>query len=184
MKHYFILTAVSLAFVLPGYSQPGNAPFANRYLSNLRSPTAVNVNLLPWKNNEINLGSASNNWKNFYLTGSVYKGHNRFLGSDASGGTFVVNRVAANDIVAKDVNNVFGASVYPNPAHGSASLQIKGEGKNTAVTIRDISGKIMWQTTFSNSAKINLPVEKLTAGMYTVTVKSGADVQVIKLVKE
>jgi len=89
MKHYFILTAVSLAFVLSGYSQPGNAPFANRYLSNLRSPTAVNVSLLPWKNNEINLGSTSKNWKNFYLEGSIYKGSDRFLSSDNSGNTFL-----------------------------------------------------------------------------------------------
>ena len=35
-----------------------------------------------------------------------------------------------------------------------------------------------------DSYKINLPVEKLTAGVYTVAVKSGSDVQAIKFVKE
>jgi ELWxxDGT repeat protein len=103
---------------------------------------------------------------------------------DVSGGTLVVHRVGDGDIATEKVNTAFGASVYPNPAHGSASLQIKGEGKNTAVTIMDISGRVMWQGAFSNSTKINLPVEKLTAGMYTVTVKSGSDMQVIKFVKE
>jgi ELWxxDGT repeat protein len=102
---------------------------------------------------------------------------------DVSAGTLAFHRVGDSDIATEKVNTASGASVYPNPAHGSASLQIKGTGKNTSVTIMDISGRVKWQGSLSNSTKINLPVEKLTIGIYTVTVKSGSDVQVIKLVK-
>jgi len=115
MKHCFILTAVSLAFVLSGYSQPGNAPFANRYLSNLRSPTAINIDLLSWKTNEINLGSASKNWKNFYLMGNVYKGSNRFLSSDNSGNTFL--GISTGKVNTGTENTAIGDSVmYSNTA--------------------------------------------------------------------
>src|SRR6266542_3126885 len=46
---------------------------ANRQLSNLISPTAVNVNLLPGGTaGTKNLGSNTKRWKNGYFNGSVY----------------------------------------------------------------------------------------------------------------
>jgi len=51
---------------------------ANTTLSNLAA-TAINVGLLPNADNTINLGSASNSWKDLYLDGSVYLGGDRFL---------------------------------------------------------------------------------------------------------
>ncbi len=48
------------------------AQSANRNLSNLLSPTAVNKPLLPKYNDSIDLGSASFNWRNLYLTNGLY----------------------------------------------------------------------------------------------------------------
>jgi hypothetical protein len=45
---------------------------ANRTLSNLTSPTAVNVNLLPETANSKNLGSSTQAWKNSYVDGRSY----------------------------------------------------------------------------------------------------------------
>jgi len=94
MKQNFILIAVSLFITCACYTQntPSNFHFyfpPNRHLSNLLSPTGVNVNLLPGNNHAINLGSASKNWKNFYLSGNIYKGGERFLSADKSGNSFL-----------------------------------------------------------------------------------------------
>lgn len=55
-------------------AKPGNPSkhdFANKSLSNLVSPTSVNVNLLPGTNASKNLGSSSKKWNNLYLSGSL-----------------------------------------------------------------------------------------------------------------
>jgi len=137
---------VSLAFVLSGYSQPGNAPFANRYLSNLRSPTAVNVSLLPWKNNEINLGSTSKNWKNFYLEGSIYKGSDRFLSSDNSGNTFL--GISTGKVNTGTENTAIGDSVMYSNTTGV---------RNTATGYQALFSNTtgMWNDAFGYQALFN-----------------------------
>jgi len=57
---------------------------ANTTLSNLNSPTAINVDLLPATTSDINLGSPSNAWNNIYFTGSLFYGSNRVLAFDSS----------------------------------------------------------------------------------------------------
>ena len=52
---------------------------ANQNLSNLTSPVAVNVALLPQSDNSLNLGSAAKSWKSTYLDGSIYMGSLRFI---------------------------------------------------------------------------------------------------------
>lgn len=117
MKHYFILTAASLAFFLHGYTQYSHRPFANRHLSNLSKHTAVNVPLLPQSTNQINLGSAYKNWKNFYLAGSLYKGGSRFLSSDSSGNLFL--GTLAGEINTGPGNTAIGGNAMFNNTTGS-----------------------------------------------------------------
>ena len=62
---------------------------ANTKLSNLVAPTAVNVDLLPGGNGLRNLGSTTNDWKNFYLTGYVFKGTERFISNPGTANTFL-----------------------------------------------------------------------------------------------
>src|ERR1700748_3634486 len=48
------------------------AQSANTSLSNLTSPTKVNVSVLPSKDSSVNLGSDTKNWKNIFIKGKIY----------------------------------------------------------------------------------------------------------------
>ncbi len=78
----------------------------------------------------------------------------------------------------------FNALLYPNPAFSNATLQITGNAKNVSVSVADISGKKLWQTNSSNATIIHLPTEKYAAGIYIVTVTSGIERKMIRLVKQ
>jgi trimeric autotransporter adhesin len=57
---------------------------ANRNLSNLNTPTAVNTDLLPDSNKVRNLGSSINTWNNFYFHNGLFKDSIRIFKSDAN----------------------------------------------------------------------------------------------------
>ncbi|CAN5526910.1 hypothetical protein BH10BAC3_BH10BAC3_26920 [soil metagenome] len=78
----------------------------------------------------------------------------------------------------------FSLLLYPNPAHSKATLQLPANLKNPSISITDIQGKIVWQSSSNTTRLVNLPTEKLAAGVYMVTVKSGAETRNIKFVKE
>ena len=65
-----------------------------------------------------------------------------------------------------------------------ATLQIKGNAKNIIVAISNINGQVLWQSKSANQSQINLPIGKLTAGIYIVSVKIDTGSKTIKLVKE
>ena len=79
----FIFTSVSIfSFTVVAFTQ------ANKTLSNLAAPTAVNTNLLPGTDGTLNLGSPGKEWKNVYLKNFIYLNGNKFI-SNTTGGTFV-----------------------------------------------------------------------------------------------
>ncbi len=98
--------------------------------------------------------------------------------------TFAATSVNTSDVSVEKTSNVFDVLLYPNPAHSIATLQIKGDVKNIAISIIDMSGKTIWESSYSNHSQINLPVEKLSAGVYAVIVKNGKDTKMMKIVKE
>lgn len=56
--------------------------FANTSLSNLSAPTAINTDLLPDTDDTYDIGSASKQWKDLYLTGaSIYLGGQKMISS-------------------------------------------------------------------------------------------------------
>jgi ELWxxDGT repeat protein len=101
---------------------------------------------------------------------------------DASATTFTAARINTSNILEE--NTAFNVLLYPNPARGIAALQIRGDATNLAVSIADISGKTVWQNSYANRTRIDLPLEKLGAGVYMITVKNNTDTKTIKLVKE
>ena len=103
---------------------------------------------------------------------------------NARAATFAASAVNSSDMLVEKTSTGFDALLYPNPAHSIATLQIKGDAKNIAVSITDMSGKTIWESNYVNRTQINLPVEKLSAGMYIVTIKNGTESKNIKLVKE
>lgn len=62
---------------------------ADKSLSNLTAPTAVNLDLLPGTDNTINLGSAGSGWRDVYATGSYLIGGSKVLNIAGTGNTFV-----------------------------------------------------------------------------------------------
>src|SRR5215471_6896612 len=121
---------------------------ANTALSNLTSPTAVNVNLLPDKNNKHDLGSASKAWGNLYLGNSIFFGGSRFISStygSATGNTGVGVGVL-NSNTTGDFNTACGyQSLYSNSkgiwntAYGYQSLYSDTTGnENTAIGFQSL----------------------------------------------
>lgn len=101
---------------------------------------------------------------------------------DAGAITFMAARVTPP--IIENTTTRFDALLYPNPARGMAALQIKGDAGNVTVSITDMSGKTVWQNRYTNQTQINLPVEKLSAGMYMITINNSTTSKIIKLVKE
>src|SRR6266496_3529982 len=69
------LLPIACGILLTCHVINSNAQNANRTLSNLVSPTAVNQSLIPGVNNTLNLGSGGRgglNWKNLYLGNALY----------------------------------------------------------------------------------------------------------------
>jgi ELWxxDGT repeat protein len=103
---------------------------------------------------------------------------------DAGATIFAASGMNSSDMLIEETGSGFDALLYPNPARSIATLQIKGDTKNITVSITDMTGKTIWESSYANHSKINLPVEKLSAGMYIATIKNGTESKTIKLVKE
>jgi hypothetical protein len=130
-------------------------PFANRHLSNLRSATAVNVHLLPYNANRINLGSAVKTWKNLYLSGNVYKGAIRFIGSDTLENTLVglsagrvVSKLTNSKAITGNRRNLSDAYLEqskPNPSNGAINIRyhLPSTNNNARILITDAKGSFI-----------------------------------------
>jgi hypothetical protein len=126
MKKLYIIIVL-----LAWHGQYLSAQSANKSLSNLTSPTAVNVDLLPKTDDSLNLGSISKSWKDIYADGSLYLGGSRFL-------AFKTGTGSGNTAVgaAALILNTTGTN---NTAAGFNALYINTTGKsNTAVGYRSL----------------------------------------------
>ena len=103
---------------------------------------------------------------------------------DAGSTAFTAARVSVPVIDEVKTFTNFDALLYPNPVQNTAALQITGKAKSITISIYDATGKLIWLSSFSNQSKINLPTEKLTAGIYSLTINNGKENKNIKLVKE
>ncbi len=131
-----------------------------------------------------NISHLTPSGKQLFFGASAKKYGTELWVGDAGATTFTVARVSIPDMVTAKPDKVFEAVLYPNPVKGSASLQIKGNAADISVTVTDMGGKLIWQGSYTNRTQISLPTEKLTAGMYMVTVRSSTGSKNIKLVKE
>jgi trimeric autotransporter adhesin len=115
---------------------PDLTPFANRSLSNLTAPTAVNADLLPGINNTFNLGSPSFGWRSLYLTDAVHIGGLRFLSADGMTNTFTgiqsgISNAGGMHNVANGYQALFSnTSGNGNVALGFTSLALNTDGEN------------------------------------------------------
>ena len=82
------------------------AQYANKNLSNLKQPTAVNISLLPG-GNALDLGSANNAWQDLYLYSSVFfRGFQFISANNNTANTFV--GINAGKVTTGSRNSFFG----------------------------------------------------------------------------
>lgn len=63
-------------------------------------------------------------------------------------------------------------------------MQLTGNIKNATIRLTDMIGKILWESRNVNSNELQIPVSKFSSGTYLLTITSGAESKVLKLVKE
>ncbi len=86
---------------------------ANQSLSNLSSPTAVNQTLTPNSNGTLDFGTGFLNWRNLYLSGSIYRNTTRIFnvgGNNLAIGANSLNTNSGISNVAIGNNALFSAT--------------------------------------------------------------------------
>ena len=121
--------------------------------------------------------------QNIYVSAGSYK-----YGTELFTATIKQKSKALTNIELKAIpelsNTAFKANVFPNPARSFSTLVISGNVQDVGVKLTDIAGRMFWQKRFSNTTLINLPVDKMTSGLYTVTVDNRTEVKTIKLIRK
>jgi hypothetical protein len=134
MKKFFFIT-------LFAYNVQYISAQANQNLSNLKSPTAINVSLLPFRNNNVTLGSTPQSWKDMYLGGSIYMGGLRFLAylpgigaaNTAVGSAALNANTSGANNTATGFNTLFNNTTgTQNTANGEDALNGGSDDSNTA----------------------------------------------------
>ncbi len=105
-----------------------------------------------------------------------------YVGKVNETGKLVVSKTTNEDAVKTSLS--FNATLYPNPAINNATLQLTGITNNVSVSVTDINGKTLWQSSINNSKFVRLPTEKYSPGIYFVTVTNGKESKTLKLVKQ
>ncbi len=103
---------------------------ANKTLSNLTAPTAVNQTLLPGINNDVSLGRSTQNWKDIFMSGSIFNGTVKVFNAD-----LVMDNLAigSNALISTTIGT-------ENTAIGTNALKSNTEGLlNTAVGFQALS---------------------------------------------
>jgi ribosomal protein S11 len=84
-------------------------------------------------------------------------------------------------IVENDFGN--GLLIYPNPTSGNFTIDLGASYENTQILITDLSGKVVQSQNVRQGQVLNLSIEE-PAGIYVVSIQSGNQKAVIKMVKE
>jgi hypothetical protein len=74
-------------------------------------------------------------------------------------------------------------SLYPNPSTGAFTIDLGAAYNNTTISITDINGKTVYQTTANQASLVNLELNQ-PAGVYFVSVTSENKHTVVKLIKQ
>ncbi|MDB5246408.1 MAG: Por secretion system C-terminal sorting protein [Segetibacter sp.] len=143
--------------------------FANKTLSNLTAPTAVNVGLLPDSSGIRNLGDTSAGWRNLYLSGDIYIAGNRFVSDMTNGNNFFgafagTNNTSGTSNTGTGYQALFSnTNGYSNTANGYQSLYTSTGTYNTASGYQSL----FYNTTgYANNAAGAFALYSNTTGSY------------------
>jgi len=74
-------------------------------------------------------------------------------------------------------------TVSPNPATDVINVSGKNNSTISAVSLTDINGRVVKQTSFNNIAKIEMNISDLSAGVYMMNIKSSEGEATKKIIK-
>lgn len=121
-----------------GWKKLAEGGLADQYLSNLNSPTAVNVNLSPLGNSTVNLGEDTANWKSLYLGERLMLHSSSFLSAPGNGNNYF-GTAAGDSMTTGTYNTATGYYAmlknnigYGNTANGYYTLYNNKNSYNTA----------------------------------------------------
>lgn len=145
---------------------------ANATLSNL-GITAINASLLPATDDAIDLGSASKQWRDLYLTGSsIYMAGSKILATAGltlpTGGAVRTSTSAANTTLlqAYDVDGTAYTTFATLTANNTPTMDLSAAVTRGGVTIADISSsQALTNKTYNGNT--------FTAGTGTLTIAAG-----------
>ncbi|MCF8380999.1 MAG: T9SS type A sorting domain-containing protein [Bacteroidales bacterium] len=73
-------------------------------------------------------------------------------------------------------------NVYPNPTSGRILIDLGASFEKTIASLSDMNGKIVKQFTFNNNQKMEVNIEQ-PAGIYFLTLRSGNNTAIIRIIK-
>ena len=85
----------------------------------------------------------------------------------------------------EDNDASFGLNVYPNPAENEANISVSVENANVAVTLTDLSGKVVYNNnlgTVNGTKNVTINTSNFANGIYMVGVNSNGNISTKKLV--
>lgn len=130
MKKPLLLLLLTVVVLIRTHAQN-----ANQSLSNLISPTAINVSLLPGADNSISLGSSAKAWKNIYMKGDIYVNGLPFI-SNKNSGTVIGTQAGNGSNCVAIGYQCLNHNLSSNTAIGSQALfyNIDGSANNAIGT--------------------------------------------------
>jgi hypothetical protein len=180
------------------WKQVGSGVGANRSLSNLTSPTAINQHLLPGVNNSIDLGSATFNYRNLNLggiinyngvpyfkanAGNIYWGYESGYYSDALAGEnsgfgyrTLVSNTSGRYNTAVGLEAIYGGGVgaiFGNTALGYTALHYLAPGGDGNTAVGQASSYLT-STGHFNSSLGNYSLYSNQSGSYNVAMGNRA----------
>jgi len=75
-----------------------------------------------------------------------------------------------------------GIKVYPNPAQ--TQFTVTGITENSNITVTDMMGKVVYQTTSTTANQIQINATNWAKGLYIVQVKGNQSSTALKIIKK
>jgi hypothetical protein len=109
-----------------------------------------------------------------------YSNFNWSAGKDATA-SFSTNCGATS---LPEIGNIANVQIFPNPANNHLTINLPNAKEKVNVTITDITGKIIYTITASDTQKVEVNTQDFAAGIYVVQIQSADFIATKKLVIE
>jgi len=108
-----------------------------------------------------------------------------FAGGGGSGGiSSVVDIYDNTNTGINESNKNEGIKIYPNPTTDQLTIALPSNNKKVEVTITDITGKIIYSTTATDTQKLEVNTNDFAEGIYVVQIQAADFIGMKKLVVE